>query len=579
MTSFSFPCWTIRAKIASTMRSSRWITLFVLFAGLLFAFAATAQVKAQQPQAAPHRTPLSPEALFRRLSRSVFLVEVLGSDGKPTATASAVAIAPDRLVTNAHVVKAGDNFHIHHGEKVLSAVSVLAIDEKRDLALLRVVGLGAQPVAIRRSGTIAIGQRVYAIGNPEGLELTFSEGIISGVRKTDDQTLLQTTAPISHGSSGGGLFDADGKLVGITTASLAEGQNLNFAIPAEAVLELAPPDHRSSCSDALNDTEISPSKTIEICRAEVKRFPKSGEAWFNLGSAYDNAASDAYHKSNFQKSWMESGGHAAIDAFKKAAQVDSAWACQGYQAIEGLLNLDDPEQVIAAERGMILTCPEGEGQKAEAHGHIAFQFELAGKYTEAVNELRQAVAEGGGFYHKSLGELLRYNGALDEAFVECSEATRIINDEESHLCLGHIFREKGDWKGAIQEYRKAGDSTMSSWWPDYWIGRVLEQEKDFASAISAYQQATIRFETTQRNATDIHVQLLDGYQDFSVFPSEGSVPDIYAALGRVFEKQGDTESALEELRTAYQLAPDNFEISNEYQRLLKKVQSRQNSPQ
>jgi hypothetical protein len=84
-----------------------------------------------------------------------------------------------------------------------------------------------------------VGERVYAIGAPEGLELTLSEGLVSGLRSRGNFRVIQTTAPVSHGSSGGGLFDSQGKLVGITTFSFHEGQNLNFAIPTEWILALA----------------------------------------------------------------------------------------------------------------------------------------------------------------------------------------------------------------------------------------------------------------------------------------------------------------------------------------------------
>jgi S1-C subfamily serine protease len=70
------------------------------------------------------------------------------------------------------------------------------------------------------------------------LELTLSEGLISGIRSFNDGPAIQTSAAISHGSSGGGLFDEYGQLVGITTSFLAEGQSLNFALPAEWILDV-----------------------------------------------------------------------------------------------------------------------------------------------------------------------------------------------------------------------------------------------------------------------------------------------------------------------------------------------------
>ena len=76
---------------------------------------------------------------------------------------------------------------------------------------------------------------MYAIGAPQGLELSLSEGLVSGLRKDGGTTYIQTTAAISKGSSGGGLFDAQGRLVGITTMYVEGAQALNFAVPAEQI--------------------------------------------------------------------------------------------------------------------------------------------------------------------------------------------------------------------------------------------------------------------------------------------------------------------------------------------------------
>jgi hypothetical protein len=87
-------------------------------------------------------------------------------------------------------------------------------------------------------GSLQIGEPVYAIGAPRGLELTLSNGIVSSLRPNDGSHLIQTTAAISPGSSGGGLFDARGNLVGITTLYLTDSQSLNFAVPADWIWEL-----------------------------------------------------------------------------------------------------------------------------------------------------------------------------------------------------------------------------------------------------------------------------------------------------------------------------------------------------
>jgi hypothetical protein len=106
----------------------------------------------------------------------------------------------------------------------------LPSDESLDLALLKVEGVNRPALPLSAGRDLSIAEKVYAAGNPKGLEGTFSDGIVSGVRQSDH--LIQHTAPISHGSSGGPLVDEYGKVIGINTLAISEGQNLNFAIPA-----------------------------------------------------------------------------------------------------------------------------------------------------------------------------------------------------------------------------------------------------------------------------------------------------------------------------------------------------------
>ena len=106
-----------------------------------------------------------------------------------------------------------------------------AADRKGDRCVLEVgTNLPAYVSQGRSHSTVRIGEDVAAIGNPKGLETSLSRGIVAQKRSRDGLQLIQTDAAISSGSSGGGLFDKAGNLVGITTFTVAEGQSLNFAI-------------------------------------------------------------------------------------------------------------------------------------------------------------------------------------------------------------------------------------------------------------------------------------------------------------------------------------------------------------
>lgn len=168
--------------------------------------------------------------VFAQASPSVFSISVTTSGGEGR-IGSGVVVGQDRIVTNFHVVKGARSIYVKQGEISVSAW-LENMDEKHDLALLHATNIRA-PVISFGSGSVSVGQTVFAIGSPRGLELSLSEGLVSSLRRVDDGSLIQTTAPISPGSSGGGLFDEDGRLVGLTTAQVVNGQNLNFAVPVE----------------------------------------------------------------------------------------------------------------------------------------------------------------------------------------------------------------------------------------------------------------------------------------------------------------------------------------------------------
>jgi len=179
----------------------------------------------------------SAESVFADVARSVARINVSDANGRAVALGSGVVIEPDVVLTNCHVAKAGPKLTVKLGGSTFPATILLA-DEEYDLCRLAVAALRALPVKIGKVAALRTGQKVFAIGAPAGLDLTISEGIVSSLRTIDEGTVIQTTAPISQGSSGGGLFDATGRLVVIITFQHRFGQNLNFALPADWIARM-----------------------------------------------------------------------------------------------------------------------------------------------------------------------------------------------------------------------------------------------------------------------------------------------------------------------------------------------------
>lgn len=192
---------------------------------------------------------LTAEALFAKASANVVRIDVANASGENVVLGSGVIIEQGLVITNCHVARAGSSLRVQHQDKSYDASLTLA-DEAHDLCKLSVPGLSAPPLAMTALADIKVGQKVYAIGAPQGLDLTLSDGMVSALRRVDEGTVIQTSAPVSPGSSGGGLFNAQGMLIGIITFQMRSGQNLNFAVPADWISSMTttslPPSERDS---------------------------------------------------------------------------------------------------------------------------------------------------------------------------------------------------------------------------------------------------------------------------------------------------------------------------------------------
>ncbi|RJR47701.1 MAG: hypothetical protein C4576_09195 [Desulfobacteraceae bacterium] len=182
---------------------------------------------------------VSVSPVFAKTASEVFemvsacIVVVKASDAKGGGVfGSGVVLAKGLVATNYHVVEGSSRIQIVHGGKAYPA-TLLHADREKDVCTLLVKGLSAPAVVMGSTSRLKVGARVYAIGAPHGLELTLSEGIVSSFRTVDRGNLVQITAPISPGSSGGGLFNENAQLIGLPTFYLSKGQQLNFAVPVE----------------------------------------------------------------------------------------------------------------------------------------------------------------------------------------------------------------------------------------------------------------------------------------------------------------------------------------------------------
>ena len=167
---------------------------------------------------------------------SVVTIFCYDYDGELAATGSGfVAFDGSTIITNYHVMTSAYTCKISTNQDISYEVSkILCYSKEQDIAILQLAkDTGLQPLTLGDSSIIKKGETVVAIGSPLGIKNTVSTGVLSGRLMEDSMDVLQFTAPISSGSSGGALFDNNGNVIGITYASYINGQNLNLAIPIE----------------------------------------------------------------------------------------------------------------------------------------------------------------------------------------------------------------------------------------------------------------------------------------------------------------------------------------------------------
>jgi cytochrome c-type biogenesis protein CcmH/NrfG len=367
----------------------------------------------------PSALALTASQVYEQVKDSVVVVKAYDQKGKPVGLGSGVVLPSGDIITNYHVVKAGARYTVGRGKQGTPA-TVKAGDPDKDLCLLSAPGLTAKPARLGRTARLKVGEPVYAVGAPQGLELSLSEGIVSQLRGVPPP-LIQTTVAISGGSSGGGLFNAEAELVGITTFYLKDGQSLNFALPVEWIGEVAGrkirerPRGEAPITPAPGATWLDRKAALEKagdwpgllahCRLWTQAESYNGLAWYNLGDAYGNLgrhreAIAAYRKALRLKPdetciWNNLGAqygkmgrhHDAIAAYKEALRLKPDDVLVWYNLAGNYGNLGSHHEAIAAYKEALRLKPDF----AWAWDNLGNVYGKLGRYREEIEAHLEAL--------------------------------------------------------------------------------------------------------------------------------------------------------------------------------------------
>ena len=301
---------------------------------------------------------LSPSEVFDKVKNSVVVVISLDADGKEIIQGSGVLLPSGKIGTNCHVVKSGASFQVG-GSKLFVPATLWGSDEYKDICLLEITEQLGEPAQLGQSSRLKVGEPVYAVGAPRGLELSLSDGIVSQLRGGTLQ-IIQTTAAISPGSSGGGLFDAEGRLVGFTTLKIKGAQALNFAIPVEWASEIS-----------------AGIKMIQGSKPGSKKKKEQGRSWadWQEGAIAFKKVKDWSGMLNWTRQWTR-------------AQPDSVFAWMDLSLAFTQLRLNS-EAISAAQKATLLLPELG-----DAWTRLGYSYLLANRYQDAVESFQKAIQIG-----------------------------------------------------------------------------------------------------------------------------------------------------------------------------------------
>jgi tetratricopeptide (TPR) repeat protein len=414
--------------------------------------------------------------IFDGHAKSVLVLVIRSELGQVVGSGTGFVVAGGRVVTNEHVVREGRVF-VDLGAAVV-ATMVQRVDASNDLAVLSVgAELSLKPLALA-DGIPEIGASVYVIGNPAGLERTISTGIISGVRTLAGRQLLQITAPISPGSSGGPVLNSRGEVVGVTVGMLTVGQNLNFAAPAPLVRQLLaaePPVGGNAASflqeaDALTerlrtlDFSLDPDSPWQRLTLQIKA---------SLQRALEHAGADSEMLLRIARaSWSQAFDDVAIAAADRAVL--------GRPSVEGHLLLARGLQ----QKALLAKSPDREAllERAEKAARAALRLSstpnAATYYLLAdILEDRGSVLEAEGHFRRAL-ELSRKAGDLDTTNASLRGLVRTA------FSLGKPVEGKA-W------FKALADSGKATAWDWRMNGQQHDRLSEYGEAGASFRQAAL----------------------------------------------------------------------------------------
>lgn len=520
--------------------------------------------------------------IFARVRPSVVKLNVVDSTNRQSSGSGVFLTADGQILTCYHVISGAKTVVAHLADGSTAKVTgVVAASQAQDWAVVQSDARNAVPAPRGKASALRQGDRIYTLGAPLGLDLTASDGMVSSIRNVQRVGLyLQITAPISPGSSGSPVLNADGEVVGIAASALAEGENLNFAVAISNVEAqwkgTESPRQFAAVSAAVKgaagaNPPLSDSEVVGRLFAQGVAALPDVDASENVKSAAFRHALLWFERANrllpndvdilFELAYCHAGLREfdeAIAGYRQALRMKPGDEDTHFNLGVALRGAGRTNEAIAEYRQAIRIKPED----AEVHNNLGVALGLVHHNEEAIAEYRTAISIRADYAeaHSNLGLALGKAGRNDEEISEYRTAIRIRpNYAYAHANLGAALGEAGKDAEAIEEYKTAIRLKQDLADVHFSLGWVYARKGDRASALREYD--------TLRGLNQTKAKALMEFINIARHkPKSLLQKDLAAAhINRGVElgSKGRTNEAIEEFRTGIRLDPNEVDAHDD----------------
>ncbi|PPD02660.1 MAG: hypothetical protein CTY29_12285 [Methylobacter sp.] len=512
------------------------------------------------------------EGLFKQVSPSIVTIRTYDEEGHQQGQGSGVVVDKGKIVTNCHVVREANNLKVFNDSQEYTASWTLT-DPSRDICILTANSLEAPSIKIRKINDVKIGEAIFAVGNPLGFGLSVTAGLVSSISPYRDEQTIVASVPLSPGSSGGGLFDTRGRLLGITTAILTAGQNLNIVLPADWITELS-------------KRGIAPPSQPVIPGPEPR--------WAEEARALQRAANLPELEKHVRK-WLETQPKSALAATYLGLTLIDKNPTEAEAKLRETIRLDDKNEfaylILAKllyqqhhqkeanqllQKAMLLTPYHSSLYSTKAEWLLA-----EGKAKEAYTSIKEAIRMEPSVvdYWRLLGYIADKLDHVDES-VKAYQVSLRLNpmDDTLKQALANVQARNGKTDAARLTLGNENDN--NSFTTETWIllGNTEWGRKRYGEAEKAFRKAlessTVSYTAwiglgvvlAETNRLKEAEQAYD--KAYALKPDNSKIAaEILTNRSNVKSKQGDKQGALLDIQAAIQIDPNSALIWRSFGRL------------